>query len=279
MKLDNRGGYISDSHTHCRHSHDTDYAPELMLNAAIAKGASYYAFTDHDDRDYFYTLPEYGEMPQLDLANHINEILELKKQYGDKIYVGLGIECSYAPKAHNKYIDDLSLTDKWDVILNSVHTVDGHDVYYPSYFELYGRQRAYIRYLEYVIDSLSVPYPYDVIAHLGYVTRKAPFGEKNPITMSEFGDYIDVILKGIIDRGVSLEINTHAKNTGEDFLPNIEIVKRYIELGGKDFTFGSDAHQDYRVLDKFDIVRDALLSLGIKYLNIYKKRVKTPLLL
>lgn len=279
MRLDISGSYISDSHTHCRHSHDTDYAPELMLNAAIAKGADYYAFTDHDDRDYFYTLPEYGEMPQLDVVKHIAEVLELKKVYGDKIYVGLGIECSYAPKAYNRYIEDLSLTDEWDVILNSVHTVDGHDVYYPSYFELYGRERAYTRYLECVIESLNVPYPYDVIAHLGYVTRKAPYGEKNPLTMHEFGDYIDVILKGIIDKGVSLEINTHAKNTGEDFLPNFEIVKRYIELGGKDFTFGSDAHQDYRVLDKFDIVRDALLSLGIKYLNVYKTRVKTPLLL
>lgn len=279
MKLDSIGGFLSDSHTHCRHSHDTDYAPELMLNAAIAKGAEYYAFTDHDDRDYYYTLPEYGEMPQLDVENHIAEILELKNVYSDKIYVGLGIECSYAPKAYTRYIEDLNMTDEWDIILNSVHTVDGHDVYYPSYFELYGRERAYTRYLECVIESLSVPYPYDVIAHLGYVTRKAPYGENNPLTMHEFGDYIDVILKGIIDKGVSLEINTHAKNTGEDFLPNFEIVKRYIELGGKDFTFGSDAHQDYRVLDKFDIVREALLSLGIKYLNVYKKRVKTPLLL
>lgn len=279
MKLDSIGGFLSDSHTHCRHSHDTDYAPELMLNAAIAKGAEYYAFTDHDDRDYYYTLPEYGEMPQLDVENHIAEILELKKVYSDKIYVGLGIECSYAPNAYTRYIEDLNMTDEWDVILNSVHTVDGHDVYYPSYFELYGREHAYTRYLECVIESLNVPYPYDVIAHLGYVTRKAPYGENNSLTMHEFGDYIDVILKGIIDKGVSLEINTHAKNTGEDFLPNFEIVKRYIELGGKDFTFGSDAHQDYRVLDKFDIVRDALLSLGIKYLNVYKKRVKTPLLL
>lgn len=267
----------ADCHTHCRHSHDTDYDPVMMIDKAIERGAQYYAFTDHDDRDYLYTLPQYGEVAQLDIKRHIKEILELKQRYSDRIYVGLGIECSYAPQAEGDYMADLSLTDEWDIVLNSVHTVQGHDVYYEEYFKTFDRNAAYRKYLQAVCDSLAVNYHYDVVGHIGYVSRKAPYNENKALTQGEFGDMTDEIFKGVIARGVSLEINTHIGNCGGKYLPDDSLLNRYIELGGRDFTFGSDAHQDYRVLDKFDVVRDMLLSKGIKYINCYKKCVKTPI--
>lgn len=269
----------SDCHTHCKHSHDTDYEPTVMLNKAIALGAQYYAFTDHDDRDYLYTLPQYGETQQLNVQKHIDEILHLQKLYADRIYVGLGIECSYSPYAEDDYLTDLSLTDQWDIVLNSVHTVGGHDVYFAEYFKTFDKNAAYRNYLHTVLDSLDVKYHYDVVGHIGYVTRKAPFGDKNAITYGEFGDIIDAILRSIVSKGVSLEINTHTgcKGLGGNFIPDESIIDRYIELGGCDFTFGSDAHQDVRVLDKYGVVRDMLLAKGIRYLNCYKKCVKTPI--
>lgn len=272
----NKSG-IADSHTHCWHSSDSSADPRIMIEAAIKAGAEYYAITDHDDRDFIYLLPEYKKVRQLDVVEHIDTILTLKDKYKDRIYVGLGIECGYSAEAAEDNRADIALTDRWDIILNSVHTVNRHDVYYEKYFKTYDRNAAYRHYLQAVLESLNAPYEYDAVAHLGYVTRKAPYQDNSAMTFSEFGDMIDAVLLGIIDKGVSLEINTNCKYVDYMYLPDVSIVDRYVELGGVDFTYGSDAHQDSRVLENYKYVRDMLVSKNIKYLNCYKQRVKTPL--
>lgn len=258
-----------DCHTHCKHSHDSFVKPKIVIEEAIKKGMSYLAFTDHNDRDYL-TI---GGMKQLNIPKHINEILKLKDEFAGKINIALGMECAYSKDAEEQYIKDLSLTDKWDIILNSVHTVDGLDTYFPAYFENKDKITAYSQYLVKVLESLNVKYSYDVVGHIGYVTRKSPF-ENTYMYYNDHKDLLDEILKTIINKNVSLELNTHCKGCQSNFIPHIEIIQRYLDLGGEDFTFGSDAHLPIRLCDNFDIVTDMLKSLNVKYLNIYMARQK-----
>lgn len=260
-----------DCHTHCKHSHDTDVEPELMIKAAIDAGFKYIAFTDHSDKDYKYILPEYGKMKQLDVKRHIQEILSLQEKYYGRIYVALGMECSYHKQCEIGYSNDLQFTDKWDIILNSIHTVNGHDIYYPSYYGDRKKKDTYAEYLMAVFDSLDTSTPYDVVAHIGYCARKAVYGD-NYMKYADFSDIIDAILRKIINKDVSLELNTHAKFTGANFLPHKEIVERYIELGGSQFTYGSDAHAPERVGEGYKQVAQFLVDNGVNYLNIYKRR-------
>ena len=51
--------------------------------------------------------------------------------------------------------------------------------------------------------------------------------------------------------------------------PNIEIIKRYKELGGKIITIGSDAHNSDDLSKDFDLVYDILRSLNIKEIAVF----------
>lgn len=258
-----------DCHTHSGHSHDTDVDPEDMVLRAIELGAEYYAITDHSDKDYKYILPQYGIMGQLDTITHIDEILTLKDKYKDKIYLGLGIEVSYCKDAEADYIAQLGMTDRWDIIVNSVHTVSGHDIYYPAFYNGREKRESYNEYLMAVLNSLDAAYNYDTVAHLGYCTRKSIYSDYS-MRYSEFKDIIDTILKKIIDLDKTLEINTHCR--GDIFIPDINILQRYRELGGDNVTFGSDAHQVHRVLDKYSQTAEVVSETGFKYYTVYKLR-------
>lgn len=261
-----------DCHSPCIHSHDSPTPIDVMIEKAIEKGMKYMAFTDHLDRDYLHdnSLDEGEE--QLDIEFHILDTLRAKEKYKDKIQIACGVECGYSKASEQDYVNILSKY-QFDIILNSVHSIGGIDCYYSQFFEGKSKREAYCQYLSSILDSVNAPYDFDVITHIGYICRKAPF-ENRDMNYSEYSDMIDSILKAIIEKDLSLEINTHNRGINTPFLPYSSIVDRYIELGGKEFTFGSDAHRIDRVCDKFEVVSDYLLNKNINYLNIYKNRQK-----
>lgn len=255
-----------DTHTHCMHSHDSRQNPKELIEKAIKMGLEYIAITDHYDGELTF-LPEFDYIPQIDLDRHFKEIAELKEQFKDKIEVGVGIECGYMKEAEKLYLDTLKNYDI-DMTINSIHTIEYEDCYLPSYFEKRTKYQAYLVYLQAVRESIDAPYHYDSIGHIGYVIRKSIYDDIS-LNYSDYSDLIDDILKNIISKGKALEINTHSEGTGLDFLPSVEITKRYKELGGELLTFGSDAHKFEHLCRGYDKACEVLKSLGFKYLFKY----------
>ena len=105
------------------------------------------------------------------------------------------------------------------------------------------------------------------MGHLGYVTRQAPYPDKE-IRLSESGEKIDRILKRIIASDKTLEVNT---NRGLN--PNAEILARYFELGGRNVSFGSDAHHG-GLCDGWDEAVKVLKDIGFSELSVFKRRKK-----
>ena len=260
-----------DCHMHCEHSHDSKTPIEEVVKIAISKGMKYVAFTDHFDRDYLYDNSMDSNIRQLDLQNHVASIMSLKEKYRKKIDVAIGLECGYSEASSNDYFQILP-TIQTDIVLNSVHTIGGIDCYYKEYYEQLSKHQAYEKYLKAVLSSVNAPYDYNVISHLGYVCRRSPF-EDRTMQYGDYHDIIDEILKRVIARDVSLEINTHTKGLDVPFLPYTSIIERYIQLGGVQFTFGSDSHMTNRICEKYDDVRMFLQSKGIKYINSYMEKV------
>lgn len=262
-----------DCHMHCCHSDDNTTPIESMIETAIERGMKYISFSDHLNKDFAYLKSfDPAKDDPLDIPFHIADVARVKKEYEGKIEIACGVECGFSKESEADYVQALS-TQNFDVILNSVHTVDRLDCYKNEYFEGKSKRLAYEQYLLAVLDSVNCAYDFDVVAHIGYVCRKAPYEDKD-LNFLDFPDIFDSILKKIIARGLSLEINSHNRGTNTPFLPFISVIERYIELGGSDFTFGSDAHRTDRVCDKFDVVRDFLISKNQKYINIFKNRQK-----
>ena len=86
--------------------------------------------------------------------------------------------------------------------------------------------------------------------------------------MEEYGEEIDDILKTIIAKGKILEVNSSTKIPNQISLPDLPIVQRYYDLGGRKVSFGSDAHFKERILDKREELVSALKKIGFTYITV-----------
>lgn len=262
-----------DTHVHTRNSHDGKLPIATIVDLAKAQGLCYLSTTDHLDYDF-----EYGKnhapvsWPPLNLDAYYNEWKTAKqaldKDKSNTLTLCFGIEASFdkSKKAQEKYAETIAKYP-FDVVINSVHCVDGYDVYFKMAFLFKSKKRVYTRYLETILDSLDAPYPYDVVAHIGYIAHGAPYRNK-VLKYSDFPDKIDAVLKKIIEKGKAMEINFH-----HEMNPPRDIIERYYELGGRKISYGSDAHRG-DICKNFDEVSAMLKEIGFTHFSVYEKHVE-----
>ena len=236
-----------------------------MVAAAKAKGLRYFGISEHFDVDEAsHTL--YGETtsPACFAAARTLQAAENTETFTFLVGAEFGYTEEEAALARLK---ELAKTYKPDFIVNSVHIVDGVDAWFPEYFTGKSKQYAYSRYFEKVLRSLGAPYPYDIVGHLGYVSRNAPYADKK-LRYEDFADFYDEILRTVIVKDKILEVNTSARGAGSDFLPDCDVLARYFELGGRKVSYASDAHDTSRILEKQEKVVAALKAIGFPHITV-----------
>ncbi len=264
---------LIDIHSHtfpC--SHDGIGTMEDMLKTAIEKKLSYYGFSNHVDFDYDESkFPDSikDRMANGDSDEFFRDARILQNKHKKDINLLVGAEFGYAPdeNSEKKYIE---YYEKYmpDYVINSVHSIDGVD--YGLADLSAGKSKVYSDYLDIIRKSLDAAYHYDIVGHIEYVVRYAPFEEKE-IKISEFGKQIDDILLTIISKNKILEINSSTRKLNRYSLPSVEILQRYYELGGRNISFGSDAHDTNRILEKYDIIVETLKKIGFTYFTVPTK--------
>ncbi len=264
--------FLTDLHTHSRFSFDGKDELDKMCAAAYQKGAAFYGVSEHLD----YDLIERGAYEMINADGYFHEARHLQEDYAGAMNLLIGVEFGFSnePSIAEKYCE---FYEKYrpDFIINSVHTFQGNDYYgkIPFYQEkdgerlLKSKEQAYREYFERVRASLEAPYPYDIVGHIGYCTRYAPY-EDRAATLAEFQSEIDGIVKRIVELGKILEINSSNKGGVSPFLPSREILERYFALGGRKVSFGSDAHFVSRVMDKREEAIALLKEIGFTYLTV-----------
>ena len=262
---------LTDLHTHSAFSPDGISPLSEMVQTAHKKGLSYFGVSEHFDFDYAACgLRIHGEIPPLtDEEGYFSAARTLQNEYAAQgLRLLVGGEYGFLPDAAccERYAG-LSERKKPDFIINSVHTVDGADCYFPEYFAGKSREQAYGQYLERIRESLDAPYDYDIVAHIGYVGRKAPY-EKKMLRYDDFPALFDDILKTVIKKGKILEVNSSTRGIGEPFLPDTGVLARYFELGGRRISFGSDAHDISRIAEGRETAAAALKALGFAFLTV-----------
>ena len=110
---------------------------------------------------------------------------------------------------------------------------------------------------------------FHVLGHLDMILRDKSFGDKNLDTL-EFRLIIDDILKTLIKNGKGIEVNSSGWRyhlNGPH--PQIFIIKRYKELGGKTITTGSDSHYNDSVNVDIDKATQVLRDLDFKEISYF----------
>ena len=74
---------------------------------------------------------------------------------------------------------------------------------------------------------------------------------------------ITQILKCVIENGKGIELNTSSiKYQLDDLMPSTDILKLYLELGGKIITIGSDSHRKEDLGSHIKELRKVLKDIG-----------------
>lgn len=264
-----------DLHTHTKFSPDGRGEIEKMLKTADGLGVEYYGISEHFDisADRLKRIRLGTLHPDTDPTRYFPKARKMQKLYEGKMTILVGAEFGFMDdeisiKRYKEIIDRY----KPDYIINSVHRI-GNGYYEKNKGEKTLREKriVYNEYFDCVLRSLDAPYPYDVVGHLGYCTRYAPYQDKSA-SFEEYGAKIDKILKRIIELGKILEVNSKdeggliAPQSGDFFcLPNVEVLKRYYALGGRKVVYGSDAHGEEVIAYHFDKVTKMLKEIGFTH--------------
>lgn len=252
-----------DLHIHSILSYDSKELPENYVIAAKKRGERMLGFAEHYDYDMYLRDRKTKLCNLKALEEHVFALNYEYRQFK----VLKGIEFGYSKEALAQY-RKVEKDNEFDYVILSVHTLGGKDCYDPEAYDGFTKKEAYKQYFNTVLESVSADVNYQILGHLGYVSRHAPYTNRK-IIYKHFASTIDEILKQVIARGVSLEINGAVGSSGASFLPDCDILDRYIELGGKNFTYGSDAHSAVGYQKRADGVKDYLLSRGINQICYY----------
>jgi histidinol-phosphatase (PHP family) len=246
----------ADNHVHTQWSWDTtaDASMARSCEQAIALGIPVVAFTDHldvvdftaEDRIANEDLDprRYPRMRLLDTDGYLASVAECRERYPElKIMTGAEIGEAHLFGASAEAIIAGSGLDR---LLGSVHAVplSGRLVAAEDIFRSLPAAEAMRQYFAEVVRLIEGSDLFQVLAHLDFARRSWP-SSAGPYEEKAFEAEYRAVLRALAGSGRALELNTKSP------LAQVELLRWWRDAGGTTLSFGSDAHQPWRVGDRF----------------------------
>lgn len=260
-----------DYHLHTYHSMDGRQSMEELCRTMAERGVEEICLTEHIEPGH----PD----PNADIPPnwpvYMEEIRQMREKY-PMLTIRAGVEIGDNAPIREQIKADLDALPL-DFRLLSLHLVNGVDPYYrQQYFAGKTRAQAYREYAEAKAESILSWTDFDSVAHIGYAAKFSAFtGPEQALVYADAPDVFDAILRHIISLGKCLEVNTSGFASTGDTFAHSSIIRRYIELGGENFTFGSDSHDVQRDYDGIERAKDLVRALGGKYQASFDRREMT----
>jgi len=256
-----------DQHTHTIFSPDAskDATFENYIASLNEKKLTSITFTDHCDFDcptpLFHTIPDF-----YDFKRRLDEA-----QLNTSTLLQFGVELGYQPHIVGA-MKQLVESHPFDAVLLSLHYVDGLDPYDGSFFKGRSLNEGYQRYFEEVLDAITAFDEFQILAHLDYIFRYS-LEKTDAVDITLFYPILDAIFEVLIKRQKVLELNTSPwRKDYQNTRPNLGLIQRYYEKGGRLISLGSDAHQPSDVGADFDKAIGFLKTVGLTSLAWVKEK-------
>lgn len=234
---------ICDSHVHSDNSFDAESSVDEICRAAISAGLHAVTITDHCEAEYI-NCGEDCEFGSFDrqIPKSLADIDKAREKYRGKLNVLRGLELGEPMHDLEQTAHALNYGEL-DFILASVHNLRGRDDFYYMDFSAVNITEVLDEYFDELIETASFE-SFDSLAHLTYPLRYIVERTGEYPNLSFFKDKIDKIFNILIENNKSLEINVSGlfKELNRT-LPDLPLLKRYYELGGRLVTIGTDAHK------------------------------------
>lgn len=259
----------TDYHIHSKRSPDGRESLEAIGKTAIEKGLSEIAITDHFE--LFHTVQADRAYTDTYLKQYVDGVTAYQKEMNqsDRLTVRRGIELGQ-PHENPERMKWVIETGHFDFIIASMHCREDKDCKLWNYREdnLHDLCLYYFEGMYKMVQEAD----YDVVGHMDYI-RRYIWRSGLDVDITQYMSEIDDILKVIIKRNKGIEINGSACHERENAtFPIHTVIKRFIELGGKHITFGSDAHQCAHIGRGYETAKTLIEANGIGAFTRYEKR-------
>lgn len=256
---------LLDYHMHSLNSTDAHDEISALCAQAVARGLQEIAVTDH-----FEPSAGHEDYPEYDGRKYFTKIAEARRRFAGKLSIKSGVELGQ-PHLFPKYSLQLLEEYPYDYVLGSAHrmpnNVDFGEVRYtPENLAAYC-----VRYLT-ELKALAQWGHYDCLGHLDLVKRYAA-NYRLQANLMDYQEQLAEILRIVIDKGKGIEVNTSGlRQSSQECLPDLDIIRLYKELGGEIITVGSDAHWAEDVGKGIQEGMERLKKAGFKYVSVYTNR-------
>ena len=260
-----------DYHLHTLHSMDGLQTVDELCASMASMGVQEICLTEHIEPGH--PDPVMDIPPIWDI--YLSEVAAARRKY-PQLTIRTGVEIGDNPLLRDQIKADLDALPL-DFRLLSLHLVNGVDCYeIDKYYAGKTRAQAYREYAEAKAESILAWTDFDSVAHIGYAAKYSAFnGPERALLYEDAPDVFDAILRHIIGLGKCLEVNTSGYATTGGTLAHASILRRYIELGGELFTFGSDSHNTDRNYADVERAKDMVRDLGGRYQASFCQRQMT----
>jgi histidinol-phosphatase (PHP family) len=234
---------------------------------ALTAGVPAVAFTDHLDftdwteGDQIGAEPldphRYDRMHLLDVPGYLACLDDCRQRYPD-LRILSGVEIG---EAHLWAASAGALVSAagFDRVLGSLHAIPfgGRLTAADDLFRQLPADEVMRRYLGELVALIEGSDLFQVLAHLDFPRRMWPWSA-GPYDERRFETEYRAALRALAASDRVLEINTKGP------LVSAELVGWWREEGGRAVSFGSDAHQPWRVGDKFKLAIDVVEAAGFR---------------
>lgn len=258
-----------DYHVHTIYSDDSDVAMEDYVKKGIALGLDEICFCDHvdygikrdwdDPRGILYDGKR--AIANVDYPKYVEDVMTLKAKYKDDICLKMGMEFGIQKHTIDKF-EQLFNRYPFDFIILSIHQIDDKEFWSQDYQKGKTQDEYQREYYQNLLEVIQEYKDYSVLGHLDLIKR---YDKCGAYPDEKIMDLVDEILKTVIRDNKGIEINTSSWQYGlVDTTPSKNILHRYLELGGKIITIGSDAHNTDRLADHQEEAKQILKEIGFK---------------
>lgn len=271
-----------DMHSHLGGwSPDAGQSVEMLLSAAKKKGLNGIAVTDHYEMD---SLTADGRPWTFDTEQYWEQNAGFRKRPsesgGAKVPgILIGIEMGFLP-GRIEETRELMRRGRFDCIILSLHAYEGIDpVTEPENMYTGRLSDTYSKVIGAMARMAEIFPEADIIGHYDFFSRYA-LQDDPKMLYSHAPEAFDRLFAVMIRNRQALEINTgtvealHKRRgyTLEEAMPDEKIIRRYMELGGRLFTLGSDAHEETAVARYFEETAEWMRRHGIKEYSWMEER-------
>ena len=256
-----------DNHVHTRWSWDTSDSStmERACARAVELGLPGLAFTEHVDFTTWGAgdagTPEHvgsrRRVVPLDVEGYATDVERCRELYPD-LRILSGIEAG-EPHLFAASVAAVLAAGDFQRVLGSLHAMEfeGRLEYVNAALfralDPHELMRQYLQDMVVLVGSSSV---FNVLAHCDYPRRYWPAARAGAYREADFEEGYRAVFRELASSGRALELNTSSP------LASAELIGWWWQEGGDAVSFGSDAHQPFRVGDKFDVAVDVVESAG-----------------